>query len=146
MSVGNQARWTAKLIQRSIVGVVKGVPVEEDVNKIKWYCAKKGHTVGEVRRLGPTATVVSIEFLGPLPESISFPFSFRQWPTKVEPYTPGPKKCFKCFEYGHMTTQCVGPLRCAKCGGGIWLANVTIGHQSVLIVTDNMGRQQRNAQ
>ena len=118
-SVGGQTRWTATLLQRSSVGVVRGVPVNVEINSIKWYCKEMGYSVGEVRRLGQTATVVSIEFHCPLPDSLTFPFNTGKWPSRVEPYyTQGPRKCLKCFEYGHMTSKCEGPLRCIKCGGG----------------------------
>ena len=118
INFGGQSRWTASIIHRSSVGVVRGIPLEEDISSIKWYCKEMGYSVGEVRRLGLTATVVSIQFHGPLPDTVTFPFSFRNLPTRVDPYTPGPKKCLNCYECGHMTSKCEGPLRCVKCGGG----------------------------
>ena len=120
VELGDQVSWVAKIIQRSAIGVIRGVPVNESIQDIKWHCEVRGHRVRTVKKLGPT--VASIQFDGPLPSQIMFPFSFGKQATKVEPFTPGPRHCMKCFSFGHMAFSCSKPLRCAKCGGENHLA------------------------
>ena len=115
VELGDQVSWDVKMIQRSAIGVIRGVPLNESVDDIKWHCEGKGIRVRAIRRLGPT--VVSIQFDGSLPSHILFPFSYGNQATKVEPYSPGPKQCMKCFGFGHMAILCTGPLRCLQCGG-----------------------------
>ena len=41
--------------------------------------------------------------------------------TRVRPYIPNPRRCFKCQKYGHGSQTCRGHLTCAKCGERIAL-------------------------
>ena len=125
VELGNQVSWTVKIIQRSAIGVIRGVPVNEGIDDIQWLCEERGFRVRSIRKLGPT--VVSIQFDGSLPSHIWFPFSYGNQATKVEPFIPGPRHCMKCFGFGHMAMQCKGPLRCAKCGGDNHLAATCTG-------------------
>ena len=120
VELGNQVFWAVNAIQRSAIGVIRGVPVNEGVEDIKWLCEREGFKVRTIRKLGPS--VLSIQFEGPLPSQIWLPFSYGNQATKVEPFIPGPKHCMKCYGFGHMANTCMGPLRCAKCGGDNHLA------------------------
>lgn len=123
MKIWDQARWRLTKITRSSIGVIKNVPLDEDLAGIKWYLNEIGKVgVREVRQMGKYA--VSIQFDGPLPDKVMLPCS--AFPFRVEAYNPGPVRCMKCYVYGHTASTCIGPMRCFKCGGEKHLARACV--------------------
>ncbi|XP_037526094.1 uncharacterized protein LOC119403220 [Rhipicephalus sanguineus] len=47
-----------------------------------------------------------------LPESLETGYT----KTRIRPYIPNPRRCFKCQRFGHGSQSCRGRLTCAKCG------------------------------
>ena len=83
------------------------------MKNIKGFLEDIGYNIIDIRRMGPT--VICIKFKGPLPEAIKFPF--KEWPSVVEKYSPGPMRCWNCLKYGHHISECKNKVCCVICGG-----------------------------
>lgn len=78
---------------------------EQDVIKVQRITIKRDDKEIRTKHLILTfATSV-------LPESIETGYT----KTRVRPYIPNPRRCFKCQRFGHGSQSCRGRLTCAKC-------------------------------
>lgn len=100
-------------------GVITGIPVDEDLEKLKRSIF--GGQVSVAKRLLRTVEGKRVESLYVLLE-----FQQSELPEKVRigcmifparPYIPPPLRCYKCQRYGHIAAVCKGKQRCPKCGG-----------------------------
>ena len=100
-------------------GVITGIPIYEDLEKIK-----RSIPGGEVRRLKRLLRTVNGEKVESLSVLLEFQdlvlpdeikIGYMSFP--VRPYVPPPLRCYKCQRYGHIAMACKGKQRCAKCGG-----------------------------
>ena len=109
----SQLEWSVTEVIQTSIGVIKGLPLDEDAEEILNWCKENQLKVISVLKIGKT--VMSLKFLGPLPNYIELPFRSR--PYIIETYNPGPKRCLKCYSLKHNTSACPeNTVRCAKCG------------------------------
>lgn len=100
-------------------GVISGIPVEEDLEKLKWCI--QGGKVSRVKRLLQTVNgervsslSVLLEFEGTvLPDRVKI--GCMSFPVRV--FVPPPLRCYKWQRYGHIAVVCKGKQKCPKCGG-----------------------------
>lgn len=100
-------------------GVISGIPVEEDLEKLKW-CIQGGE-VSRVKRLLQTVNgdrvssfSVLLEFEGTvLPDRVKI--WCMSFPVRV--FVPPPLRCYKWQRYGHIAVVCKEKQKCLKCGG-----------------------------
>lgn len=100
-------------------GVISGIPVEEDLEKLKWCI--QGGKVSRVKRLLQTVNgdrvssfSVLLEFEGTvLPDRVKI--WCMSFPVRV--FVPPPLRCYKWQRYGHIAVVCKEKQKCLKCGG-----------------------------
>ena len=110
-----QYTWRVTEFLRTSWGVIRNVPQGEDPQEMLMWCKEncpQGTHVKDIRKMG--MSIYSIKFIGSMPDAIQMPFNAQ--PLPIEPYLPGPARCFKCYGFGHMSYTCVNRARCAKCG------------------------------
>lgn len=94
-------------------GVIRDVPV--DLSDPEILVALRQKTpVKSVRRLGKSSKSVRIVFATETaPEHVFLGYTRY----RVYPYVQTPRQCTKCQRFGHVSTMCRLPGRCARCGG-----------------------------
>lgn len=100
-------------------GIIRGVDTEMSVNDMLEEFASA--VVIAVRRCSriekdsryPTESVIAT-FAG-----VSVPSELKVWPLifRVEPLSPRPLQCKKCWRFGHSVGGCKSAARCCSCGG-----------------------------
>lgn len=108
-------RWRVRVLKRSAIGVVRGVPEEEDLRELEAYCRAENNGILTVKKVGKNT--ISLKFDGPLPETVTLPL--RGWTNvyEVEPYIMGPRQCLNCFSFGHPKgVTCPNDIVCIICG------------------------------
>ena len=106
--------WRVRVLQRSAIGVVRGVPEDEDIDELAAYCRAENNGIISVRKVG--RNTISLKFEGSLPDSVSLPL--RGWTNKydVEPYITGPRQCLNCYQFHPKGLACPNASACIVCG------------------------------
>lgn len=119
-SIGKVAVSERKVVgeRKGARGVITGIPLDEDLDKLKNSLGAGVISVKRMMRWGDGQRVQSMSVLlefqgGVLPERVkvgclSFP---------VREFVPPPLRCYKCQLYGHIAAVCRGKQKCYKCGG-----------------------------
>lgn len=101
-----------------VKGIVRGVDVNLTPSEVLEMFAMTGAiSVYRCARLvekqkTPTESVI-VTFAG-----VNLPSEIKAWPLiyRVEPLSPRPLQCTKCWRYGHTIKGCRSELRCRVCG------------------------------
>lgn len=93
------------------VGVIRGLPSDMSDDEILDATRGSAQAV-KARRLG-TSEVVQIVFqTSTLPEHVCVGYTRY----RVLPYIEKPRQCTNCNRFGHISSTCLMPLRCVRCG------------------------------
>ena len=95
-------------------GMIKGFPVDEDLEKLKQSCYG-----GEVNRMKRLLKLLMeqelVAFCTYCISEIHKPWRSQSQMYELRHYIPPPLCYFKCQRYGHIVAVCKGKQRCPKC-------------------------------
>lgn len=112
-AVPNVLKCDAKLQERKLVGIVKGIPLAYDVSL---FVGREG--VVDAKRIGQSLTVKIFFYdaVG-LTNALRLGLKVEYEIFRVFECLRPPRCCYKCQSPDHMKANCTSPPRCSRCSG-----------------------------